>query len=214
MADEILSHINDRASALADALRERRLENVRAMCTDDLWARLGDEEYGGLLPHVVGAELLGTLFRRSVLRLETPGWKHASLVFEHLWDESSPALVEDQRMFTRADRAEVERSGDQERLARMRTKLDAQDAAERLAEALRAHDADAAMLLFDPELVHWRDHELRTPLTAITTAELIGSVGPRTLVRISGARDQTVEYLWRRAEGGMLVAGARVFRLG
>jgi len=214
MADELLSHIDDRAAALAGALRGRRLESVHAMCTEDLWARVGDEEYAALLPHVVGAEVLGTLYRRSLLRLEAPGWKHSRLVFEHLWDQSSPALVEDQRMFTLAERAEVERSGDQERLARMRTKLDAQDAAEHLAEALRSHDAEAAMRLFDPELVAWRDHEQRTPLTAITAAELIGSVGPRTLVRIGGVRDHTVEYLWRRAGEGMLLAGARVFRRG
>jgi hypothetical protein len=45
-----------------------------------------------------------------------------------------------------------------------------------------------------------------------TRAELVGSVGPRTLVRVwSGDSDVTLEYLWRRHGDDWQIAFVRQF---
>jgi len=211
--DEGTRHdIETRAAELAAAVATRDLPAIRALCEPGHWERSAAEEYGRLLPQAGRVETLGTLLRRSLMLIETPGWDFPRVVFEHLWDARNLPLLEDQRMFTLVDRAEIERSGDPERLARMRTKLEAQDAAAGLVRALTAHDEAAAAALFDRDLARWDDHSAHTPIAGIRRAELIGSVGPRTLVRVwGGASEHTIEYLWRRAGDGMLVAGARVF---
>jgi hypothetical protein len=184
---------------------------VRVLTDPDHWERSAAEDYEQVLPHVRHVEILGALFRRSLMLIEAPGLEVSRVVFEHLWDQREPPLLADQRLFTLVDRAEIERAGDADKLARLRTKLEAQDAAAQLVDALSAHDAAAAAEAFDQTLARWHEHDARLPIESIRTAELLGSVGPRTLVRIQGESDQTIEYLWRRAGDGMLVAGARVF---
>jgi hypothetical protein len=49
----------------------------------------------------------------------------------------------------------------------------------------------------------------------VRRAELIGSVGPRTLVWLAMADgERTVELLWRRHDDRLLIAGARTFTPG
>jgi hypothetical protein len=203
--------IEDRATELAVAVAARDLASVRVLTDPDHWERSAAEDYEQVLPHVRHVEILGALFRRSLMLIEAPGWEVSRIVFEHLWDQREPPLLADQRLFTLVDRAEIERAGYADKLARLRTKLEAQDAAAQLVDALSAHDAAAAAEAFDQTLARWDEHDARLPIESIRTAELLGSVGPRTLVRIQGESDQTIEYLWRRAGDGMLVAGARVF---
>jgi hypothetical protein len=121
--------------------------------------------------------------------------------------------VEDERLFTLADRAAIETSGDTERLERMATKLAAQDAAVAYAAALRAGDPVAVSALWSSRFADAHGAEVLPRVASVAGAELIGSVGPRTLVRVwyTGS-DETVELLWRPHGDRWLVEGARTFR--
>ena len=209
--DDAGSRIAERARELAGAIEARDLQAVRQLCTAEHWERSAEAEYGELLLHVERVELLGVLGRRDLMRLETPGGRYERSVFEHLWHDGAPPLVDDQRQFTVINRAEVEAAGDPARLTRLATKLDAQDAAVRYAEALVRHDEAAAAAMFEPSFLRQASAELHQRVGVVSRAELIGSVGPRTLVRIVHDHEQTIEYLWRRTADGLRIAGARVF---
>ena len=189
--------IGERGTELAAAIGAGDGARIEALSDPDFWARDGREDavrLGALGGPVV---LLGVLGRRTLLRV-------AGDVFEQLWTDAEPPLVEDQRRFTLVSRDQVESIGDPERIELLQTKLDSQDAATRLVDALRSGDEAAAAVLLGGGPV--------AGVPGIRDAELIGSVGPRTLVRLVGDDgEQTVEFLWRRGEDGLQVAGARAF---
>jgi hypothetical protein len=204
-----------RCLELRDALSTRDAARVEALCEPGFWQRAGSEELLGLLPHVVSATALGVLARRSLIRLAAPGARHPEPVLEQQWTRVGDAvLIEDERLFALADRARLEASGDAERLQRLRTKLECQDAARAYAAALTAHDVTAAEAMWSPAYAAGHGHEVRPQIPAVRRAELIGSVGPRTLVWLEMDKgEQTVELLWREHDG-WLIEGARTFRPG
>ena len=65
-------------------------------------------------------------------------------------------LVEDERLFTLIDRAALEAAGDTGRLARLATKLAAQDAALGYVDALNTRDAAAVTALWTPDFAAGR----------------------------------------------------------
>jgi len=200
------------AGRMADALERGALEGLQALCDPGFWERAGATELGGVAAGAVTVTLLGTLPRRSLLDAQRRGG--ARTVIEQQWTAAPGGpLVEDERLFTLADRAEIEASGDPERIERMATKLAAQDAARRYAAALAARDVDAARAMWAPAFADAHGDELRPLVAAVADAELIAAVGPRTLVRVwyTGS-DETVELLWRPEGGGWAIAGARTFR--
>ena len=143
-----------------------------------------------------------------------PGAAYPAYVVEQQWTPAAtgPPLVEDERLFTLIDRAALEAAGDTGRLARLATKLAAQDAALGYVDALNAHDAAAVMALWTPDFAAGRVGA--TPrIDGLRSAELIGSVGPRTLVLCRfDDHDETQELLWRPLDGRVLVQGQRSFR--
>src|SRR5947208_8470313 len=100
MEDAAKAGIGQRAGELARAIESRDLDAVRRLCTPEHWERSGGDEYRELLPEVERVELLGVLGRRDLIRLETPGGRYERSVFEHLWHDGTPPLVDDQRQFT------------------------------------------------------------------------------------------------------------------
>jgi Tfp pilus assembly protein PilW len=146
------------------------------------------------------------LGRRSLIRLLPTS------VVEGQWiDRGGELLLEDQREFTLLDRTGLD--GDPERLQRMRTKRRSEDAAMRYVSALQERDEVAAGAFFEPGFARSGDIDLLERLPFLTVAELIGSVGPRTLVRVElEGGEQTIEYLWRDHDGVLAIVGARVFR--
>lgn len=212
MDGELERRVAERAVQLAEAIRAADAEAVKRLCVAETWERSASDEFAPLL----GAgtvEVLGALGHRSLLRLDV-GHGGGSQCIEQLWQpHGDDLLIEDQRLFTLADRAAIEASGDHDRLERLRTKLDSQDAAERYAAALREHDEAAAAACFEPGIAVSAELDLHARLPALVGAELIGGVGPRTLLQIQLTDEElTVEYLWRSREGVPLIAGARAFR--
>ena len=56
---------------------------------------------------------------------------------------------------------------------------------------------------------------MRPQIATVRRAELIGGVGPRTLVWLAmDGGEATVELLWRRRDGRLLIEGARTFTPG
>jgi len=203
--------VADGARALAAALRAGDAAAIEALCLEEMWERAGREEFGPLLD-ADEVEILGVLGRRSLLWLSFSARDEAACT-EQLWHSGDPARIEDQRIFSLADRAAVEASGDADRLARMSTKLDSQDAAQRFVDALGRRDLVASGAFFEPAYAAQADLDLRERLPKVRDVELLAGVGPRTLVRFHFADgDLTVEYLWRKHEDVLLVAGARAFR--
>ena len=87
-----------------------------------------------------------------MLHATTPGAAYPAYVVEQQWTPAAGRpLVEDERLFTLIDRAALEAAGDTDRLARLATKLAAQDAALGYVDALNAHDAAAVMALWTPD---------------------------------------------------------------
>jgi hypothetical protein len=201
----------DVAGRLARALGTADVEGLHALCDAEFWDRAGAEELSSLARDAAGVTLLGALGRRSLLQVETPAAEVARYVVEQQWTERAGALlVEDERLFTLVDRTEVEAAGDADRLARLATKLAAQDVAAAYVAALTSGDA-AGFWSHRFDAAHGA--EVRPRLAAVTAAELIGSVGPRTLVRVWYADgDETVELLWRPHGDTWLIEGARTFR--
>lgn len=204
------------AGRMAAALRDRDLDRLRQLSAEEFWERVGHEELSDVARHVVAVTLLGALGRRTLLDAETPGAGSERYVLEQQWTGGAePALVEDQRLFTLADRAAIQASGDAERIERMATKLAAQDAAAVYAAALARRDVPAATALWSPAFAGSYGEEVLPRMQTVSDAALIAAVGPRTLVRVwyEGAADETAELLWRPdEEGGMQIRGARTFR--
>ncbi|MDX6550564.1 MAG: hypothetical protein QOJ31_1248 [Gaiellales bacterium] len=205
-----------RALELKDALLTRDRKGVEGLCDPAFWQRAGREELLGLVPHIASATALGVLGRRSLIRLTTPGMRQPEPVLEQLWAHVGGALlVEDERLFALADRAQVESSSDPERLARLRTKLECQDAARLYAAALVAHDVTTATAMWSDAYAAGHGDEVRPQLLTVRRAELIGSVGPRTLVWLMmDDGEHTVELLWREYGHRWLIEGARTFTPG
>ena len=107
-----------RALELRDALLAGDAVAVEAMSAAEFWERAGRDELLGFIPHVTSATALGVLARRSLLQLRSPGARYAEAVLEQLWAiHGESLLVEDERLFTLVDRAEVEASPkDQQRI--------------------------------------------------------------------------------------------------
>jgi len=204
--------------ARAEQLRERLLARdaggIEALCTGDFWERSGRSDLLGVAPCVEAATTLGTLGRRSLISLHTVGHRWPAPVLEQLWvDVDGELLLEDHRVFTLMTRAQVEALGDPEELARVQTKIQSQDAAEAYVIALNDRDQRAAQAAWSQSFADRFDLDLHNPLEKLVSAELIGSVGPRTLVRAwFKDGEQTIELLWRRRDARLLIEGARVFR--
>jgi hypothetical protein len=202
------------AGAVCAALVAHDMDALRALTAEELWERAAAEELAPLAEHAVAARPLGVLGRHTMLHATTPGAAYPAYVVEQQWTPAAtgPPLVEDERLFTLIDRAALEAAGDTGRLARLATKLAAQDAALGYVDALNAHDAAAVMALWTPDLAAGRVGA--TPrIDGLRWAELIGSVGPRTLVLCRfDDHDETQELLWRPLDGRVLVQGQRSFR--
>jgi hypothetical protein len=200
------------AEAVCEALVAHDMDALRALTTKELWGRAAAEELAPLAEHAVAARPLGLLGRHTMLHATTPGAAYPAHVVEQQWTRAGHPLVEDERLFTLIDRAALEAAGDTDRLARLATKLAAQDAARGYVEALNAHDAAAVMALWTPDFAARRIGGT-PPVDGLRSAELIGSVGPRTLVLYRfDDHDETQELLWRPLDGRILVQGQRSFR--
>jgi len=206
MDPELERRIAQRASQLAKAYEAGDVAAVESLCEPAFWERAGQEEVPELLADVATVRVLGVLGRRSLIRLLPTS------VVEGQWiDRGGELLLEDQREFTLLDRTGLD--GDPERQERVRTKRRSEDAAIRYVSALRERDEVAAGAFFEPAFARAGDIDLLERLPFLATAELIGSVGPRTLVRVElEGGEQTIEYLWRDHDGALAIVGARVFR--
>ena len=200
------------ATALVEALSAGDAERIRALAAPEFWERAGESDYAERLPVNGTVELLGTLGDRSLLLVTpSPGSDGRRYALEQAWSADSPPRVVDERLFTLVDAARVRAEGDAERLAQLATKLAAQDAAEALAVALADNDIEAVRAMVEPEHVEIAGREAERAAGA-TRAELVGSVGPRTLVRVwSGDTDVTLEYLWRPHGDRLQIAFVREF---
>lgn len=201
------------AGAVCAALVAHDIDALCALMAEELWERAAAEELAPLAEHAVAARPLGLLGRHTMLQATTPGAACPAYVLEQQWTPAvGRPLVEDERLFTLVDRAALEAAGDTDRLARLATKLAAQDAALGYVDALEAHDAAAVMALWTPDFAAGR-FGATPPIDGLRSAELIGSVGPRTLVLCRfDDHDETQELLWRPLDGRILVQGQRSFR--
>jgi hypothetical protein len=200
------------AEAVCDALVAHDIDALRALTTEELWGRAAAEELAPLAEHAVAARPLGLLGRHTLLHTTTPGAAYPAYVVEQQWTRAGHPLVEDERLFTLIDRRALEAAGDTGRLARLATKLAAQDAALGYVDALNARDAAAVMALWAPDFAAGRAGAVPR-IDGLRSAELIGSVGPRTLVLCRfDDHDETQELLWRPLDGRILVQGQRSFR--
>jgi hypothetical protein len=204
-----------RAGELCAALVAADADALRRFSDAEFWDRAGAGELTRLAEHTTAATPLGVLGRRTLALAITPSADSARYVIEQQWaDRPTGRVVEDQRLFTLLDRTAVEASGDEERLLRVATKLAAQDAALAYSAALEHRDAAAVTAAWAPAFNSAHGDEVRARIPLVVAAALIGSVGPRTLVRcrFSDGGDETDELLWRQVEGRWLVHGARSFR--
>jgi hypothetical protein len=201
------------AGTVCDRLVAHDMEALRALTAEELWVRAAAEELAPLVEHAVAARPLGVLGRHTLLHAATPGAAYPAYVVEQQWTPAAGRpLVEDERLFTLIDRAALEAAGDSDRLARLATKLAAQDAALGYVDALNDHDAAAITAMWTPDFAAGRAG-VAPPVDGLRSAELIGSVGPRTLVLCRFAdHDETQELLWRPLDGRILVQGQRSFR--
>ena len=201
------------AGTVCDRLVAHDMDALRALTAEELWVRAAAEELAPLVEHAVAARPLGVLGRHTLLHAVTPGASYPAYVVEQQWTPAAGRpLVEDERLFTLIDRAALEAAGDSDRLARLATKLAAQDAALVYVDALNDHDAAAVTAMWTPDFAAGRAG-VAPPVDGLRSAELIGSVGPRTLVLCRFAdHDETQELLWRPLDGRILVQGQRSFR--
>ena len=210
MSDE--ARVWERAVQMCDRLAAGDEAGLRELCDEAFWERVGEEELAGLARDASSAEMLGVLGRRSLMLVETPGGPDPRCAVEQQW-AGEGYLVDDQRLFTLVDRAEVEASGDAERLARLGTKLAAQDAGTRYAILLAANDSRGVASMWTDAFREVHGNEVLPRIPLVRSAQLVGGVGPRTLIRSRfDAGEETAEVLWREVDGRWLVAGARTFR--
>ncbi len=94
------------------------------------------------------------------------------------------------------------------------TKVAVQRAARGFEAVVNGHDADRQHDRFSAEFAE-RDDDLQPLLKQTERAELIGTVGTRTLLRLELAEGETnvVELLWRDYDGTWLIHDCRVFSL-
>ena len=205
--------VRQRALELGEALLARDLAALERLCDPEAWGRACGDELARLSQHASAVKLLGTLDRRSLLRVSTPGGAYPEYIVEQQWVPGAGGpVVEDERLFALADRAEIESSGDAERIARLRTKLAAQDAATAYAQALVHHDGEAVAGMWSRRFAGSHADRIRERIGELRAAELIGSVGPRTLVRcVFADGEETVELLWREQGARWLIEAARTF---
>jgi hypothetical protein len=204
-----------RAGELCAALVAGDLEALRRLSDPEFWDRAGAGELPRLAEHATAATPLGVLGRRTLSLVITPSADYAEYALEQQWAERPAGhVVEDERLFTLVDRGAIEAAGDEQRLARMATKLAAQDAALDYVAALADRDARAVAAMWSPAFAAAHGDEVRARIPSVVHAALIGSVGPRTLVRcrFTDDADETDELLWRQTDGRWLVHGARSFR--
>jgi hypothetical protein len=201
------------AGTVCDRLVAHDVDALRALTAEELWVRAAAEELAPLVEHAVAARPLGVLGRHTLLHAVTPGAAYPVYVVEQQWTPAAGRpLVEDERLFTLIDRAALEAAGDSDRLARLATKLAAQDAALGYVDALNDHDAAAVTAMWTPDFAAGRVGAA-PPVDGLRSAELIGSVGPRTLLLCRFAdHDEIQELLWRPLDGRILVQGQRSFR--
>lgn len=210
MSDE--ARVWGRAVRLAELLVAGDETGLRELCDDAFWERAGEEELLGVARDAASAEMLGVLGRRSLMLVETPGAREPRWAVEQQW-AGEDYLVDDQRLFSLIDRAEIEASGDDERLARLGTKLAAQDAGSRYAHLLAANDARGVAAMWTEAFREAHGGEVLPRIPLVRSAQLVGGVGPRTLIRCRfDAGEETAEVLWREVDGAWLVQGARTFR--
>ncbi|HEY0387872.1 MAG TPA: hypothetical protein VGC71_05500 [Gaiellales bacterium] len=213
MSDE--GRVWDCALRVRDLLLAHAAQELRALCDPGFWDRSGETELGTLAAHATAVEMLGVLGHRSLLLAETPGAPEPRYAVEQQWTtgDAGNLAVEDERLFTLADRSAAEASGDAERLARLGTKLAAQDAAARYAELLQAGDAAGAAAMWTDAFREAHGAHVVPRIGSVRAARLIAGVGPRTLVRCwFDEGEETVELLWRETDRGRLIHGARTFR--
>jgi hypothetical protein len=199
--------------AVCAALVAHDTDALHGLTTEELWGRAAAEELAPLVEHAVAARPLGLLGRHTILHATTPLAPYPAYVVEQQWTPAAGRpLIEDERLFTLVDRAALRAAGDTARLARLATKLAAQDAALSYVDALNAHDAAAVMALWTADFAAG-GAGATPPIDDLRSAELIGSVGPRTLVLCRyDDHDETQELLWRPLDGRVLVQGLRSFR--
>lgn len=204
---ELERRIARRAAELARLFEAGDAAAIEPLCDPAFWARAGGEELSELVEDGRSATVLGVLGRRSLIHL-APG-----SVVEGQWIErGGELLLEDQREFTLLDRVGLI-GAEPERVERVRTKRRAEDAAMRYVAALQDRDEVAAGAFYEPSFARAGDVDLLERLPFLREVELIGSVGPRTLVRVElEGGEQTIEYLWRDHDGALAIVGARVFR--
>ena len=204
--------VTDAANELVTALSTGDRAGLQALADPDFWERAGAADYAERLPVEGEVELLGTLSDRSLLLVTpAPGSEGRRYALEQAWSESSPPRVIDERLFTLADAAKARAHGDEDLLRRLATKLAGQEAAEALVAAFNRHDGAAVRMMVEPGKDETADQEADRA-TRATRAELVGSVGPRTLVRVwSADSDVTLEYLWRRHGDDWQIAYVREF---
>jgi hypothetical protein len=206
----------DAAGRMAAALADHDIDAVRSLAAAEFWDRAGREELVDVAAHATAVTLLGALGRRTLVDVTTPGAESDRYVIEQQWTPGGDSpVVEDERLFTLADRAAIEASGDADRIERMSTKLAAQDAARAYAAALARRDVAEATALWSPAFAETHGAQVLPRIGRVADAALIAAVGPRTLVRVryDDGADETAELLWRPVEdAGLRIGGARTFR--
>jgi hypothetical protein len=205
--------VTEVADELAAALAGGDLERVHALATPTFWEEQeGAQDYAGRIPVDGTVQVLGTLGDRSLLLVAAAsGVVRDGYVLEQAWTHGTPPLIEQERLFTLLDVERERASGDEDRLAMLATKIAAQEAGQAMCAALAAGDGGEVRSMVEPERAELAGVEAARAARA-TRAELVGSVGPRTLVRVwSGDSDVTVEYLWRRQGDAWLIGYVREF---
>lgn len=94
------------------------------------------------------------------------------------------------------------------------TKVAVQRTARALEQAINSGDKTGVAASVSPEFAE-RDNELQPMLESSTAAELLGTVGTRTLLRLEGGDEpgSVVELLWRDFDNTWLIFDCRVFTL-
>src|SRR5215470_2028816 len=77
--------VRQRAQELGEALVAHDLGALQRLCDAEAWNRACGEELGRLAEHAETATLLGTLDRRSLLRVATPGGAYPEYIVEQQW---------------------------------------------------------------------------------------------------------------------------------
>ena len=189
------------------------MDGIHALAGPTFWDELeGAEEYADRVPVNGTVEVLGTLGDRSLLLVTPPsGVATDGYALEQAWTHDAPPRIEQERLFTLLDVERERATADEDRLTMLATKMGAQEAAEGLCAALAAGDEGAVRSMVEPDRVELADTEAARAARA-TQAKLVGSVGPRTLVRVwSGDSDVTLEYLWRRQGDAWRIGSVREF---